>query len=91
MAYEVVSKAIRNKRNYRLTRLGLECKVENSVFTMTHYGTPILKVDLYERNVLGYCGYSKTDSAYINHALNEIAQRYGNCGDDLICKHSRRP
>jgi hypothetical protein len=77
MAYEVISKVIKNKRNYRLSRLGLECKVENSVFTMNHYGTPILKVDLYERKVLSYGGYSLTDSAYINYALNQIAQFYG--------------
>gem|GEM_PF-5209592 len=45
MAYEVISKAIKNKRNYRLS---LECKVEDSVFTMNHYNTPILRVDLYD-------------------------------------------
>lgn len=90
MAYEVISKAIENKRNYRLSKLGLECKVEDSVFTMIHYDTPILKVDLYERKVLAYGGYSKADSAYINHALKEIDQRYGNCGNDLRCRHSRR-
>lgn len=66
MAYEVISKAIENKRNYRLSKLGLECKVEHSVFAMTHYGTLILEVDLYERKVLEYGGYSQTDSAYIN-------------------------
>jgi len=90
MAYEVISKSIKNKRNYRLSRFGLECKVEDSVFTMIHYGTPILKVDLYERKVLGYGGYSQTDSAYINHALREIAERYEDCGNDLRCRHSRK-
>ncbi len=85
MAYEVISKAIRNKRNYRLSRLGLECRVEESVFTMYHYGTQILKVDLYDGKVLGYGGYSRTDSAYINHALNQISQHYG-----FRCRHSRR-
>ncbi len=90
MAYEVVSKAVRNKRNYRLSRLGLHCEVDYSVFTMTHYGTPILEVDLYERKVLGCCGYSKTDSVYINHALSEISQRYGDCGNDLRCRHGRK-
>lgn len=89
MAYEVISKAIENKRNYRLSRLGLDCKIEDSVFTMLHYGTPILKVYLYERKVLGYGGYSQTDSAYINHALNQIAQRYG-LDNDFRCRHSRR-
>jgi hypothetical protein len=54
MAYEVISKAIRNKRNYRLSKLGLECNVEDSVFTMNHYGTPILKVDLYDGKVRNY-------------------------------------
>jgi len=90
MAYEVISKTIENKGNYRLSRLGLKCKVEDSVFTMTHYGTLILEVDVYERKVLGYGGYSKTDSAYINHALSQINQRYGNCGNDFRCRHSRR-
>jgi len=90
MAYELISKSIKNKRNYHLSRFGLECKVENSVFTMIHYGTPILKVDLYEGKVLGYGGYSQTDSAYINHALREIAERYGDCGNDLRCRHSRK-
>jgi len=89
MAYEIISKAVRNKRSYRLSRLGLECKVEDSVFTMVHYGTPILKVDLYERKVLEYEGYSLTDSAYINHALNQIAQLYG-LDDNFRCRHSRR-
>jgi hypothetical protein len=55
----------------------LECNVEDSVFTMNHYGTPILKVDLYDGKVLSYGGYSLTDSAYINHALNQIAKLYG--------------
>jgi len=90
MAYEVISKAIENKRNYRLSKVGLECKVEDSIFTMVHYGTSILKVELYERKVLEYGGYSLTDSAYINHALNQISQRYGSCGNDLKCRHSRR-
>jgi len=89
MAYEVISKAIENKRNYRLSRLGLNCRVEDSVFTLEHYGTLILKVDLYERKVLGYGGYSQTDSSYINHALNQVSQRYGSCGNDLKCRHSR--
>lgn len=57
MAYEAINKAIKNKRNYRLSRLGLECKVKDLVFTMNH-GTPILKVDLCERKVLGYGDYS---------------------------------
>ncbi|MEM4311996.1 MAG: hypothetical protein QXX95_06380 [Nitrososphaerales archaeon] len=89
MAYEVISKAIGNKRNYRLSRLGLECNVEDSVFTMNHYGTPILKVDLYEGKVLGYGGYSLTDSSYINHALKEISELYG-LDNNFHCRHSRR-
>jgi len=89
MAYELIGKSIENKRNYRLSRLGLECRVEGSVFTMSHYGTQILKVDLYDGKVLGYGGYSKTDSAYINHALNQIAQHH--CLDNNFrCRHSRR-
>ncbi len=72
MAYEVISKAIENKRNYRLSKVGLECKVEDSVFTMNHCGIPILKVDLYDRKVLGYGGYSQTDLAYINHAIHNL-------------------
>jgi len=45
---------------------------------------------LHERKVLGYGGYSQTDSAYINHALNQISEIYGSCGNDLKCRHSRR-
>jgi hypothetical protein len=89
MAYEITSKSIKNKRDYRLSRFGLECKVENSVFTMIHYGTPILKVDLNEKKVLGYGGYSQTDSAYINHALKTINERYGSCGS-FRCRHRRK-
>lgn len=55
-------------------------------FTMTHYGTPILKVDLNEKKVLEYGGYNQTDSAYINHALNQIFG-YDN---NFRCRHSRR-
>ena len=46
-------------------------------------------IDLYKRKILSYGGYSKTDSAYINHALREIAERYGDCGNDLRCRHNR--
>lgn len=33
MAYEAISKSIENKGNFRLSKLGLECKVEDPVFT----------------------------------------------------------
>lgn len=56
---------------------------------MIYYGTSILKVDLYKGRVLGYGGYSKTDSTYINHALSIIAELYGLDGN-LRCRHSRR-
>ncbi|MEM3833315.1 MAG: hypothetical protein QW128_06985 [Thermoprotei archaeon] len=56
---------------------------------MNHYNTPILKVDLYEGKVLGYGGYSQTDSSYINHALKEISEIYGS-DNNFHCRHSRR-
>jgi hypothetical protein len=59
----------------------LECKVDDSVFKIIHYGTSILKVDLHKRKVSGYGGYSQTDSAYINHALDQIGQLYGLSND----------
>jgi len=39
--------------------------VKDSVFTINRYSTPFLKVDLYYRKVLGYGGYSKTDSSHM--------------------------
>ena len=56
---------------------------------MSHYGTQIIKVDLYDGKVLGYGGYNKTDSAYINHALNQMAQYYG-LDNNFRCRRNRR-
>jgi len=89
MAYKIISKSIENKKNYRLSKVGLECQVEDLIFAMNHYGTPILKVTLNQGKVLEYGGYSLKDSTYINHALNQISQLYG-LDNNLHCRHSRR-
>jgi len=88
MAYEVIRKSIETKKNYRLSRLGLECKVDDSVFKMLHYVTLILKVDLHERKILVRDGYSRTDSTYINYTLDKIGQLYG-LNSDFRRKYSR--
>lgn len=54
MAYEAISKAVKNKRSYRLSRLGLQGRVKESVFTMIHRDTSILKVDLRDGKILDY-------------------------------------
>ncbi len=72
MAYEVIRKSIRNRRSYRLSRFGLKCSIEGSTFTMTHYGTLILKADLDQKKILRYGGFSQTDRNYINYALSQI-------------------
>ncbi|MBS7611213.1 hypothetical protein KEJ27_03225 [Candidatus Bathyarchaeota archaeon] len=68
MAYEFISKSI-NKKRCRLSKLNLECRVKDDVFTMIHYNTPIFKVDLHDGKVLGHGGYCKINSAYIKPRL----------------------
>ena len=84
MAYETIRKSIVNRRKYRLMRFGLVCSVDNDIFTMIHYRTPILRVHLGEKRILSYGGYSRTDASYINYALQLIGL------EGFRCRHSRR-